>query len=175
MPSGKEAATCNRDHRSYFVYKLCKLLLSFSCESLNIRETQPFVVTQPQMTPLHSATAALVILIVAAASAQSASSCSTTLTPTNSIKPSLASGYQAALVATGLTKPRSIQFDSAGNLLVVQAGSGVESLQLQDNGGTCVSVKSKKSLVSSKGVSGWKHGVLPLVAWLYVLKSGHRL
>ena len=65
----------------------------------------------------------------------------------------MASGYQAALVATGLTKPRSIQFDGSGNLLVVQAGSGIESLQLQDNGGTCVSVKSKKTVVSSSGVS----------------------
>jgi glucose/arabinose dehydrogenase len=84
---------------------------------------------------------------------QSASGCSTTLTPTNSIKPSVASGYQAALVATGLTHPRSIEFDSSGNLLVIQSGAGIESLQLQDNGGTCVSVKSKKTVVSASAVS----------------------
>ena len=81
------------------------------------------------------------------------SSCSTTLTPTKSIKPSIASGYQVALVATGLTKPRSIEFDSAGNLLVVQAGAGIASLQLQDNGGTCVTVKSKKTVVQASTVS----------------------
>ena len=85
--------------------------------------------------------------------AQSSSSCSSTLTPTHSIKPSIASGYRAALVATGLTDPRSIEFDSAGNLLVVQAGAGIESLQLQDDGGTCVSVKSKKTLVQASAVS----------------------
>ena len=79
-------------------------------------------------------------------------SCSTTLTPTNSIKPSVASGYQAALIATGLTKPRSLQFDNAGNLLVAQAGSGIESLQLEDNGGTCISVKSMKNVVQNKDV-----------------------
>ena len=80
------------------------------------------------------------------------SSCSTTLTPTKSIKPSIASGYRAALVATGLTDPRSLQFDNAGNLLVVQAGAGIESLQLQDDGGTCVSVKSKKTVVQASAV-----------------------
>ena len=56
-------------------------------------------------------------------------------------------------MATGLTKPRSIQFDNAGNLLVVQAGAGIESLQLQDNGGTCMSVKSKKTVVYASAVS----------------------
>ena len=78
--------------------------------------------------------AALLGFFFLPALAQSSSSCSTTLTPTKSIKPSIASGYQAALVATGLTKPRSIEFDSAGNLLVVQAGAGIARLQLQDNG-----------------------------------------
>lgn len=56
-------------------------------------------------------------------------------------------------MATGLTDPRSIEFDSAGNLLVVQAGAGIESLQLQDNGGTCVTVKSKKTVVQASAVS----------------------
>lgn len=56
-------------------------------------------------------------------------------------------------MATGLIDPRSIEFDSAGNLLVVQAGAGIESLQLQDNGGTCVTVKSKKTVVQASAVS----------------------
>ena len=56
-------------------------------------------------------------------------------------------------MATGLTKPRSIEFDSAGNLLVVQAGAGIACLQLQDNGGTCVTVKSKKTVVQASTVS----------------------
>ena len=106
------------------------------------------------MLPGHFHPVAILIAsLLSRVIAQSSSSCSTTLTPTNSIKPSVASGYEVALVATGLTKPRSIQFDSSGNLLVVQAGSGIESLQLQDNGGTCVNVKSKKTIVSSNGVS----------------------
>lgn len=96
---------------------------------------------------------ALLGFFVSPAVGQSSPSCSTTLTPTNSIKPSIASGYRAALVATGLTKPRSIKFDNAGNLLVVQAGAGITSLQLQDNGGTCVSVKSKETVVQASAVS----------------------
>lgn len=81
------------------------------------------------------------------------SSCSTTLTPTNSIKPSVASGYRAALVATGLTVPRSIQFDGSGNLLVVEQTKGITILQLDDNGGTCVSVKGQKDVVEATTVS----------------------
>ena len=92
---------------------------------------------------------------VAVVSAQSLASCSPSLTPTNAIKPSVASGYQVALVATGLSKPRSIQFDDAGNLLVVQSGKGsLSSLQLQDNGGVCLGVKSQKNVITGAGVSG---------------------
>ena len=97
--------------------------------------------------------AALIGVFFVPVLAQSSSSCSVTLIPTNSIQPSIASGYRAALVATGLTKPRSIEFDSAGNLLVIQAGAGIESLQLQDSGGTCVRVRSKKTVVQASSVS----------------------
>lgn len=79
--------------------------------------------------------------------------CTSALTPTNAIKPSVASGYRASLVATGLTKPRSLQFDSLGNLLVVQSGSGIAALKLEDNGGVCVRVGSQKTVVQNPGVS----------------------
>ena len=106
------------------------------------------------MSPLCcSATVVLLSYFIVQVLGQTSSSCSTTLTPTNSIKPSVASGYTAALVATGLTDPRSIKFDSSGNLLVVQAGAGIESLQLQDAGGTCIIVKSKKTVVQASVVS----------------------
>ena len=101
----------------------------------------------------YSSTVVLLSSFIIQVLGQSSSSCSTTLTPTNSIKPSVASGYTAALVATGLTDPRSIEFDSSGNLLVVQAGAGIESLQLQDGGGTCITVKSRKTVVQASAVS----------------------
>ena len=106
------------------------------------------------MSPLScSSTVVLLGSFIGQVLGQSSSSCSTTLTPTNSIKSTVASGYTAALVATGLTDPRSIEFDSSGNLLVVQAGAGIESLQLQDAGGTCITVKSKKTVIQANAVS----------------------
>ncbi len=87
---------------------------------------------------------------------QSSASCSTTLTPTNSIKPSIASGYRAAVVATGIHNPRSIEFDSLGNLLVINSGVGISSLQLEDGGDTCVSVKSTKIVLKAGALN---HGL----------------
>ncbi|KAL8818913.1 MAG: hypothetical protein Q9223_002553 [Gallowayella weberi] len=58
-----------------------------------------------------------------------------------------------ALVATGLTKPRSIAFDSAGNLMVVESGVGITNLALQDAGGTCLSVKSRQAVIEDRDVS----------------------
>ena len=100
-----------------------------------------------------SARVLLVFATIGIASAQSLASCSPSSTPTKSIRPSVASGFQAALVATGLIKPRSIQFDSSGNLLVVESGSGLSSLQLQDNGGVCVNVRDHKTVIDNSDVS----------------------
>lgn len=100
---------------------------------------------------LEASTAILGIFVSTVWSASS--SCSTSVTPTNGVKPSVASGYQVALVATGLTKPRSIQFDSLGNLLVVQVGVGIANLVLQDDGGTCLSVKSTRDVIKNDDVS----------------------
>ncbi|MCJ1483522.1 hypothetical protein MMC06_003690 [Schaereria dolodes] len=61
-----------------------------------------------------------------------------------------------ALVATGLTKPRGIEFDSHGNLLVVQQNSGIVNLVLEDHGGICVSVKSSKNVIQNSGLN---HGL----------------
>lgn len=81
-----------------------------------------------------------------------ASSCSKILTPTKSVQPKVAPGYRMALVATGLTKPRSIKFDTAGNLLVVEAGAGITNLAFQDDGGTCLSVKTTKTVLDASEV-----------------------
>ena len=57
-----------------------------------------------------------------------------------------------ALVATGLTKPRSIAFDTAGNLVVVESGAGISNLALQDDGDTCVSVRERTVVVQNSEV-----------------------
>ncbi|KAL9007742.1 MAG: hypothetical protein Q9180_009587, partial [Flavoplaca navasiana] len=54
-----------------------------------------------------------------------------------------------ALVATGLTKPRSIAFDTVGNLVVVESGAGISNLALQDDGDTCVSVRERTVVVQN--------------------------
>lgn len=81
----------------------------------------------------------------------SATACSTVLVPTYS-PPSVASGWQAQLVAGGLTKPRSIQFDSTGALIVVESGKGISRHTFTDNGGTCLSVATSSLLVNQTNV-----------------------
>jgi glucose/arabinose dehydrogenase len=67
--------------------------------------------------------------------------------------PVLSNGWSAQLVAQGLTKPRGIAFDTAGNLLVVQQGSGIVHLAFNDGGTTCLEVAKKTTLIDSELVS----------------------
>ncbi|KAK0670184.1 soluble quino protein glucose/sorbosone dehydrogenase [Cercophora samala] len=83
-------------------------------------------------------------LYTARALAQGA--CSDILVPRNPV-PIVASGWQAQLVAGGLTKPRSIQFDESGALLVVESGKGVSRHRFTDNGGTCLHANHSHMLV----------------------------
>ncbi|KAM3444684.1 hypothetical protein NHJ13734_001186 [Beauveria thailandica] len=64
--------------------------------------------------------------------------------------PVAAQGWSYQLVANGFTKPRGIQFDNDGGLLVVDAGAGLVHLSLRDDGNTCVSVDKKTTLLASK-------------------------
>ena len=99
---------------------------------------------------MHHLNLAIVTLLAGIVSAQE---CSTTITPPRNIKPSVASGFRLAVVATGLTSPRSLQFDSNGNLLIVEQEKRISSHVLQDDGGTCVRVKSSKDLINDENVS----------------------
>ncbi|KAF2632260.1 soluble quino protein glucose dehydrogenase [Macroventuria anomochaeta] len=76
--------------------------------------------------------------IAYAASAQSTapSACSSTIAPQNAA-PSVAPGFRVEVVANNLTRPRSIQFDSEGALLVVEQTQGVRRIRLTGNG-SCV-------------------------------------
>jgi hypothetical protein len=79
------------------------------------------------------------------------SSCPTVLVPSYNL-PQLAPGWQAQLIANGFKKPRSLLFDSAGSLLVLDSGVGIKRLQLTDHGDTCVSVASNQLLVNQTSV-----------------------
>lgn len=100
---------------------------------------------------LHSTVAAVFLAVLIIRTKGQA--CDVNPAPANGIKPVAASGYHFSVVANGLTKPRSIQFDDAGNLLVLQVGKGIVSLQLDDAGGVCVWAPSKQTVVSNTAVS----------------------
>lgn len=65
----------------------------------------------------------------------------------------LASGWKATKVVGGLTNPRSIVFDSAGNMLVVQNGKGISYYAMGADGCTT----SSKMLVSLNSLN---HGIV---------------
>lgn len=64
----------------------------------------------------------------------------------------LASGWKATKVLGGLTSPRSMVFDSAGNMLIVQSGKGVTVHAMNADG--CIT--SSKTLVAMNGLN---HGI----------------
>ncbi|CAK7202694.1 hypothetical protein SEUCBS139899_005421 [Sporothrix eucalyptigena] len=81
--------------------------------------------------------------------------CPTILTPSYNA-PVVAPGWTAQLIAQGLTTPRSLRFDDAGALLVVQQGKGIQRLTFDDYGGTCLVVKTSTSVVANTGLT---HGI----------------
>ncbi|ROV91060.1 hypothetical protein VMCG_09572 [Cytospora schulzeri] len=81
-----------------------------------------------------------------------AGACPTVLTPSYEA-PVVGSGWTAQLIATNLTKPRSITFDQGGNLLVVQQGSGILRLSFTDHGGTCLVVNETKTVVENSDLN----------------------
>jgi glucose/arabinose dehydrogenase len=81
-----------------------------------------------------------------AVAAAAQTQCSNILVPAYS-PPVVASGWQAQLVAGGLTKPRSIAFDSTGALLVLESGKGISRHRFTDNGGTCLASNHSHMLV----------------------------
>lgn len=83
--------------------------------------------------------------------ALAASGCPSVLVPSYN-PPAVASGWQAQLVAAGLTKPRSIQFDNTGALLVVESGKGLSRFTFTDNGGTCLQVDKSTLVIDETGV-----------------------
>jgi glucose/arabinose dehydrogenase len=78
--------------------------------------------------------------------------CATVLTPAYSA-PVAAKGWKAQLIATNLTNPRGIKFDSNGGLLVLEARNGLRHLAFDDNGGTCLSVRSSTSVIEDEEVN----------------------
>ncbi|KAJ4155305.1 hypothetical protein LMH87_000559 [Akanthomyces muscarius] len=70
--------------------------------------------------------------------------------------PEAAKGWSYQLVASGFKKPRGIEFDKDGGLLVIDAGAGLVHLSLKDEGNACLSVDKKTTLIDSKELN---HGI----------------
>lgn len=97
---------------------------------------------------------ALIVVLAALNPVLYAQTCAT-ITPAQA--PTFATGYSGRVVMNGLRTPRSIIFDNQGNLLTTeQNGYGVRYIQLTDNGGTDVCVKSSKQLIADNTIN---HGI----------------
>lgn len=84
--------------------------------------------------------------------AVSAQDCPGALVPSYA-QPVFADGWTGNLIAKGLTRPRGMQLDSKGNLLVVQQGVGIVHLQFTDGGGTCLTVAKQTTIITDNSVS----------------------
>lgn len=122
-------------------------------------------------TPMHSfmimkayaslSAAGAVLLHLSGASAQQVGTCSNVLKPSYSA-PVVGTGWIAQLVATGLTKPRSIIWDNNGHLLVVQQGVGIQRLTFRDNGTTCLEVADSSPVIENSDVSSY-HQIISVI------------
>ncbi|CAI4213410.1 unnamed protein product [Parascedosporium putredinis] len=97
--------------------------------------------------------------------------------------PTLANGWQGQLVGNGFKKPRTLHFDSEGNLIILDAGVGVRRVKFTDNGDTCLEISENKLLVDNKDLN---HGLAfsgdgstlyasteaVVLAWDYDAKAG---
>ncbi|KAL5120292.1 hypothetical protein ACEQ8H_001850 [Pleosporales sp. CAS-2024a] len=85
------------------------------------------------MTLKHLLGLASVALTAIAQSSSSTAACPSSIGPAHGA-PSVAPGFRVQVVANNLRSPRSIRFDPAGGLLVVEQGHGISRLQLSGDG-----------------------------------------
>jgi glucose/arabinose dehydrogenase len=98
---------------------------------------------------------ASVVLTANAQSSSTAAACPSPIAPANGA-PLVAPGFRVQVVANNLRDPRSLQFDAAGGLLVVEQGHGISRLQLT-GGGACVRQNGPtQTVVSNNEVSLFK-------------------
>ncbi|KAF2466659.1 soluble quino protein glucose dehydrogenase [Lindgomyces ingoldianus] len=96
-----------------------------------------------------------IVMAIAALAPQAFAQTCATINPANPA--TFASGYSGRVVMNGLKTPRGFVFDCQGNILTAeQGGYGVRYIQLTDNGGTNVCVKSSKQLISDSSIN---HGI----------------
>ena len=96
------------------------------------------------------------------------------LSPSAGIRPSVASGYALQVVATGLSRPRGLSFDSQGHLLVVEAGSGILSSHIVNDSGNCTRLQNSTTVIQGSELNHglWVNGTTLFVVCVYGLSPG---
>lgn len=98
------------------------------------------------------AVAAVTIALAALASVTAAqSSCTPVYTPTYPTPSIGIPNWEARLLATGLATPRSLVFDSAGHLLVLERNRGISSHTLTND--SCASIQTSRDVIQDETVS----------------------
>lgn len=110
--------------------------------------------------------ASIALTAKAQSSSSTAAACPSSIAPAHGA-PSVAPGFRVQVVANNLRDPRSLQFDSAGGLLVVEQGHGISRLQLTGDGACVRQTGDKKIVVDNEAVSCG-----PLRIWIKSLIEG---
>lgn len=71
-------------------------------------------------------------------------------------QPVVASGYASRLIASNLTRPRSLLFDASGKMLVLEARTGIRRMGFTDHGSTCVEVTENNVVINDTSLT---HGI----------------
>lgn len=93
---------------------------------------------------------ATVTLLVVIASAQQ---CNFKTLKSSYPAPVTDDNWNYSIIANELRRPRGILFDSEGALIVIDSGNGIIHFELDDEGGTCLQVKKKTTLLKKNNVS----------------------
>ncbi|RSM14546.1 hypothetical protein CEP52_001325 [Fusarium oligoseptatum] len=96
------------------------------------------------------------LLSISLAKAQSSDQCKINNLKTSYAAPVAADGWSYRLVASELSRPRGILFDTEGALIVVDTGVGLVHLELEDQGRTCLRVRKKTVLLENEDLN---HGI----------------
>lgn len=80
--------------------------------------------------------------------------------------PKVATGWKAQLVSQNLVLPRSLRFDTAGNLIVVEQSRGITSLAYQEDDKGCIIEMGRKAIINDTSVRTSLH------LWPHPAKSG---
>ncbi|KAF9695746.1 hypothetical protein EKO04_005910 [Ascochyta lentis] len=122
--------------------------------------------TMRRLTTLFS------IALTASAQSTASSTCSSTIAPRNAA-PSVAPGFRVEVVANNLTRPRSIQFDSEGALLIVEQTQGNGNVEnVIDNTNVDESQLNHGLALSKDGRTLYASSAGAVYAWDYDASQG---